>query len=196
MAAFPDLSSSINPAFPLTEQIEWKTLFSNFDDLGEERRKQKWLYPRRNISLKYNYISQSNIDTLWEFYVARKGSYEAFNLFWPVSNSYTSEYIGTGDDSTVTWNLPSKTASSYTLYKDGVELTGGGTDYTFNAAAGADGADSVTLVVAPAAGERLSFSFTGYLKIRCRFMEDKFSYDIFAKALHVSGVELKGLLNE
>lgn len=196
MAAFPDLLTGVKPIYPIEEKIIWKTLFSQFDDLGEETRKQKWLYPKRDFSLKYNYISQANIDTLWEFFNARKGSFEAFNLFLTVSNSYLTEYVGTGDGTTTVFNLPSKTASSYTLYKDGTTLTGGGTDYTFGAATGADGADRVTMVTAPAAGAKLSFSFTGYLKIRCRFLKDDFTYETFVNSLHSTGIELKGLLNE
>ena len=196
MAAFPDLLTGVKPIYPIEEKIQWKTLFSNFEDVGNETRKQKWLYPKRDMALKYSYISQANIDTLWEFFNARKGSYEAFNLFLTVSNAYTGEYVGTGDGATTVFNLPSKTASSYTLYKDGATMTAGGTDYTFGAASGADGADKATMTTAPAAGEKLSFSFTGYLKIRCRFLKDDFTYETFVNSLHSTGVELKGLLNE
>lgn len=195
MAKFPE-NSDILMEHPQAEKLEWKTLISQFDDLGEEKRKSKRLYPRRNLNVKYANITKTEARTLWNFFNARKGRYEAFNFFLPHSNTYTGEYVGTGDGSTVIFNLPSKQASGYTLYVNGVAKTGGGVDYTFSSQGGADGADKVTFTTAPADGERITFDFTGYLKVRCRFAEDKLDFETFYDRLVNMGIKLKGLLNQ
>ncbi|MBW2024369.1 MAG: DUF2460 domain-containing protein [Deltaproteobacteria bacterium] len=191
MAKFPDTISAV---YPLIEEIAFKTLISNFDNLGEEQRKRKWLYPRRIITLRFNGLSQSDIRTLWQFYLDRSGSYEAFNWFHPYSNTYEGEYVGTGDGSTTVFNLPSKSATSRTLYIDGVSQTEG-TNWTFTSEGGADGADKCEFTTAPNSGQRITFDFSGYLKVRCRFAEDIMSFENFVTTLYRTGLKLQGLLN-
>ena len=195
MAAFPELSS-IAPEEPEQLQLQFKTLVSQFDELGTEQRKQKWLYPRRNVPLVYKGHSKADGLTLWQFYLARKGAYQAFNYFVGYSNTYVGEYVGTGDGATTVFNLPAKTSSSYTVYKDAVAQEGGGTDYTFAALGGTDGADKITFTAAPDAGTRITYDFTGTLKIRCRFAEDFQDYETFYNRAVDMGILLKGLLNE
>ena len=47
---------------------------------GRERRRNKVATARRVISFPLKVISSANLTTLYDFYVARKGSYEAFNI--------------------------------------------------------------------------------------------------------------------
>ena len=198
MAEFPTLVS-VPFADPIAEDIQFKTLVSTFDDLGVEKRKQKWLYPKRLISLTYKGISKAQAATLYQFYIARAGSYEAFNFFYPETkstNTYVTEYVGTGDGATIVFNLPSRTASAYTLYLDAAAQTAGGTDWTFASQGGADSADKCTFVAAPNDGQRITFTFTGYLKVRCRFEDDKLSFENFHDRLINGGLKLQGLLNE
>jgi len=192
MAAFPS-----DPIFihPFDETILFKTLTSEFDDLGEEKRKQKWLYPKRNIALKYKAITKTKALILWQFYLARKGAYTAFSFFFPWTNTFEGEYVNTGDGSTVVFNLPSKQASAYILYVDGLAQEAGGADYTFGPLGGTDGADKVTFGSAPTDGARITWDFTGYLKVRSRFEEDKMNFVTFYDRLVNSKLKLKGLLN-
>jgi len=194
MALYPE-NSTIPFKNPIQMRLRFKTLTNAFDDLGEERRKRKFLYPRRDITLAYEWLSVSDAQTLWEFYVARSGPYEAFNFFLPSPDTYTGEYVGSGDGSTTVMNLPSKSGSSTTVYLDGVEKTGGGTDYTFGSGTGEDGADKITWVAAPAAAQRVTYDFTGYLKVRSRFKEDYLDFETFYGLLCSMGVPLQGLLN-
>lgn len=196
MAQFPDVTS-VPYENPIKESIRFKTLVSSFDELGEAQTRQKWLYPKRDVTLKYKHISLSEAQTIWQFYIARRGRYQAFNFFYPTGweKAYVGEYVGTGDASTVNFNLPSKLASSYTLYVDGVAKTGGGVDYTFSAEGGTDQADKVTFIAAPAAGAYITWSFTGRLKIRARFDEDIFDYETFYARLVNTGITLQGILN-
>jgi len=195
MAAFPSLAS-LPVRDPITVEEEFKNLSNSFDELGAEIRRQKWLYPRRNVIMRCENVDKADGVLLWQFYLARKGSFEAFNFFLPYSETYTQEYVGTGDGSTVLFNLPAKGSSAYTLYVNGNAQTGGGTDYTFGGGTGEDGADKVTFTVAPNDGYRIVFSFTGDLKIRCRFKEDVLQHKLSFDRLFGSDIELKGLLND
>jgi hypothetical protein len=195
MASWPALAS-VAYEHGIVEEIRFKTLFANYDDLGKETRKQKWLYPKRDFKLRYVGITEAQVKTLYDFYIARSGAHAAFNFFHHISRTYTGEYVGTGDGSTTIFNLPSKQASSYTLYVDGVAQTGGGTDYTFASEGGADGADKATFTAAPTSGERITFTFTGYLKGRVRFEEDALSFESFFERIAHLGLGFKGLLNE
>jgi len=198
MATFPEIDT-IAPNEPLPLTIQFKTLISQFDDLGEEQRKQKWLYPKRHPRIVYQGITKANAATLWQFYLDRKGSYEAFSFFVGSStyaaNTYEGEYVGTGDGSTTVFNLPAKNSSDYTVYVNGVEKSGGGVDYTFGEGTGTDGADKITFVAAPAAGDRITYDFTGTLKIRCTFAEDNLDFDSFYDRVANMGLQLKGQLN-
>jgi hypothetical protein len=177
---------------PLDEQVEYKTLISQFDG-GAESRKQKYTYPRRNFSLSYKYLSKANALTLWDFYMERKGAYEAFYFVLPWTNTYTKEYVDSGDGSTVLFNAPSKSAASYDVYLDNVAQTVT-TDYTVGSS-GEESTNQITFVVAPNDGEKITFSFTGYLKVRVRFSEDMFSFQTFYDRLVNTGVKLKGLIH-
>ena len=194
MASFPSLTS-IGYISPFEVGMRYKTLTSNFDDIGEEKRRRKWLYPRRDIVVQYDHISKNDTRTLWQFYMDRYGRYEAFNFFLGYTDDYEGEYVGTGDGSTLVFNSPSKSASSYVIYVDGTEKTET-IDYTFGSGSGADGADTITFVIAPTSGQRITMDFGGILKIRCRFAEDNLSYQVFTHYLGTMGIKLEGLLNE
>jgi len=194
MAKFPD-NSEIGRFNPEDVKIRQKTLISRFDDNGREKRKRKWVYPKRDVTVKYEARSKANIATLYAFYMARSGSYEAFSFFLGLSQSYTGEYVGTGDGSTTVFNLPSRNATDYKLYADGTEQEED-VAYTFSEATGSDGEDKVTFAVAPDDGTRITFDFTGYLKIRARFAEDNMSYETFYNRLTYTGLTIRGLLND
>ena len=164
--------------------------------LGQEKRRRKWLYPKRDVAVLYRNIEQTEARTLWQFYQARYGSYDVFSFFVKDVDTYVGEYIGTGEGVETVFDLPGKNTSARTVYKDAVPQTAGGADYTFTADGGTDGADKITFVVAPASGTRLTVDFSGLLRIRVRFKEDSLSYDYFYKLLTTMGIELKGLLND
>lgn len=190
MAAYPDYTE-VPRHEPYQEEIHYKTLISSFDDQGEEQRKQKWLYPRRVINVQHRYVTKAQGRTIWEFYKARGGAYEAFNFFVDEATAYTAEYVGTGDGSATSFNLPCKDISSRTVY-----INGSPVGATIATAAGADGADLIRFGTAPSAGDRITISFTGRLKVHCRFAEDNLSFETLYNRMVNSGVKLQGLLNE
>ncbi len=199
MAAFPDIIDSVGgvPAInPLEEGTEFSTLINKFDN-GTESRKQKRLYPRRNFGLKYTIRNSTHLKTLYDFYLARKGSFEAFNFFHPFIRIYAGEYVGTGDGSTLLYNLPFKLGTDMAIYVDGllqIEVT----NYTITASGGADGADLLTMVAAVADGSQITCDFTARLKVHCRFKDDALDMTQFAALICYAntGLGLVGLLNE
>jgi hypothetical protein len=190
MAVYPDYST-VPQHEPYEEEIQFRTLISNFDDLGEEQRKQKWLYPKRVINVKHMYVTKAQGRTIWEFYKARGGAYEAFNYFVPEATAYTNEYVGTGDGVTTAFNLPCKDISSRTVY-----INGSSVGATIATAAGSDGADLLRFGTPPTNAERITISFTGRLKVHCRFAEDNLSFEALYNRMISAGVKLQGLLNE
>lgn len=193
MTALPDLLTGVRPINPFSESIEFRTLGAEYDS-GEAVTKQKWLFPKRSFPLKYKNTTTANARILWQFFMSRKGKHLPFNVFLPWESEYVGEYVGTTDGVTTIYNLPSKLASGYTVYLGSVALAAG-VDYTFTATAGEDGADRLVFSVAPALGQYITFTFTGRLKVRCKFSEDVMSFDTFRNRLVTTGLTLKGLLN-
>lgn len=194
MAKYPS-NSEIGRKNPEAVTIQQKTLVSQFDGGGREKRKRKWLYPKRDVTVQHEARSKADIATLYAFYMARSGSYEAFSFFLALSNTYVGEYVGTGDGSTTAFDLPSADATDYKIYNNGIEQEEG-VAYTFTASGGADGADRVTFSAAPNDGDQITYDFTGYLKIRGRFAEDNMTYETFYDRLTYTGLQIRGLLND
>jgi len=192
MAAYPTFTS-VPCEESIKHRINFKVLESEFDN-DQESRKLKSLYPRRDLQVAYDKLTLAQARTLWQFHLARHGNFEAFSYFFPDSDTYVGEYVGTGDGSTTTFNLPSMLASSYSVYIDSIAQTAG-SNYTFTSQGGADGADLLTLAAAPSAGQRITFSFTGYLKVRSRFAESYLDFEVFYNRLVTMGINLKGFLN-
>lgn len=200
MAKFPSYTT-VGYTSPLKVSIIFKNLKSNFDDLGSEKRRRKWLFPKRNITLVYDYITSAKAKIIWDFYKARYGSYEAFNFFFKDEDSYTDEYVGTGDGSTTGFDMPGKETSARSLYVDeelyseAADATSEG-DYYIVSEGGADGADNIQFNSIPPIGGRITVDFTGLLKVRCRFKEDNLDYTQIVLRLTTIGITLKGLLND
>ena len=106
MSVYP---SSISYTNPTVQNIQFKTLFTKFSDLGTENRKAKWAYPKRSFVLKYSALSKADAEVLWQFYLDRQGSYADFVFFESTgvgdNYTYTKEYVGTGDSTTAVFNL-------------------------------------------------------------------------------------------
>lgn len=74
-AVFP-----FNPWFPVRfGENGIKTLISSGEG-GRERRRNKVAAAKRTISFPLGYLTAAQLTTLYDFYVARKGAYEAFNI--------------------------------------------------------------------------------------------------------------------
>lgn len=193
MATYPETPA---PAYPLIVTPTWKTLISQVGT-GKEQRRQKSLFPMYDVTVRYNVITAANAKTLWEFYQARKGAYEAFYIYdlallASVSFNHDDEYVGTGDGSTEVFDIPGRSTSSQTIYMDGITQTLT-TDYVILTGGGESNSDRVDFVTAPSTGAIITCDFTGFLRMRVRFKHDQLSRELFTTNLFRYGVELKGL---
>ena len=169
-----------------------KTLVSEFET-GKEQRRQAWAFPRRTIKLSFDPLLAADVDTIYNFLLARKGSFEPFYYFWPWKNpgnvwqSYTGEYIGRGTGALTTFNLPARnvTQGSLVVYVDGVQ-----TAVTFSSGTGANNVDQIVFAVAPANGATITANLTGQLRLRMRLKTDAVTKDYFAFLLGRLGLEL------
>lgn len=192
MATWPE--SAPTPRYPLSVTPRFNTLISTFDGGGEQRRK-KLLYPQYDIAVKYPAISKTEAQTLWSFYIARAGSYEAFyiydlSLLLPHSFAHTDLYMGTGDGSTTTFDIPGRSTSSQTIYTDGADATSNGSILT---GGGASSSDRFQFTTAPATGKVITCDFTGYLRMRVRFQDDKLTRENFIRGFYNFSIKLKGV---
>lgn len=184
------------PNYPLFVTPVWRTLISQVET-GAEQRKQKSLFPIYDVVVNYNLLREADAQTLWEFYMDRKGAYEPFyiydlSLLENIAFNHTSQYCGTGDGTTDVFDIPGRSTSSQTIYVAGVTQSTPG-DYSILTGGGNSNSDRVDFVSAPAAGEVITCDFTGFLRIRSRFLYDRLSRSYFMYNLFKYGIELKGL---
>jgi hypothetical protein len=182
------------PATPKPSTIaltaRWNTVISKFDS-GKEQRRTKQTQDLYDVNLTYAAMSLANFTTLWAYYQACKGSYTSFFFFDLVSAAHVAVYTGLGDGTTDTFDLPGKDTISHYIYLNGALQTA--TDYTILTGGGTDNADRVQFDTAPTAGYIITASFTGYLRIKCRFKDDKLTREAFTAKLFHTGLELVGL---
>ena len=192
MATYPE---SPVPIYPLTVTPRFKTITSGMDS-GSDERTAKWLYPKYDVAVRYESLSATEVQTLWDFYLARKGGYEAFyvydlSLLATVTKTHTTQYMGTGDATTTTFDVPGRSTSSHDVFVDAVEIADA--DYTVLTGGGSSSADRIQFDTAPAAGEILTVSFAGYLRMRVCFAQDQMDFNLFMINLFSTGVEMRGL---
>lgn len=157
----------------------------------------------RNFSIytaqpRFALLPWANYTDHWAFFQARRGGSGTFTWYdWlghdavPIGIPWVKIYAGIRDGSTTVFDLPSYSASSYTLYSNGSALTAGGVDWTFGAAAGTDGRDRATLAAAGTAGHVLEFSFRGRRAHTVRFASDELVYEARSGGLVAWGVEIE-----
>jgi uncharacterized protein (TIGR02217 family) len=194
MAVWPE--SNPYPQYPLEITPVWQTQVVNLGGGGEQRR-AAWLYPKFDVVVYYDALTYADAQTLWQFYMARRGAYEAFHIYdLSLLNSITftqatALYCGTGDGSTTTFDLPGRSTSSQTIYLNGQEQSSG---YTMLVGGGDSSADRVQFTTAPAAGDIVTAAFAGYLRMRVRFADDRLGREQFtADLFRYSSIALKGL---
>ena len=193
MAIFPE---SPKPKYPLIVTPTWKTLISTVGT-GIEQRKQKALFPKYNVTVRYDVLSAVNAKTLWAFYMARKGAFEAFYIYdlallASVAFAHTDEYCGTGDAVIDIFDIPGRSTSSHDVYVDGIAQTDPG-EYSVLTGGGVGSSDRIDFVTAPGEGAIITVDFTGFLRMRVRFMYDELDRETFTTNLFRYGIELKGL---
>jgi phage-related protein len=68
----------MEPQYSEEETVEFKTLVSEFES-GREQRRAKWgTNSRRRFRINFEVLEKSDADILYNFYIARQGSYDNF----------------------------------------------------------------------------------------------------------------------
>ena len=177
---------------PLVETINFKNIGVSFGKEAREIRKQQWEYSKRDITLKYTWISTADALTLWEFYIARGGSFEGFKYFHPFVNIYENEFVTVCNGWEYVFDLPVVNSTERTVYKNDVFVDP--SEYLFGAEQGANGEDAIGFYVIPEIGDIITIDFTGQLVQRCRFDSDTQNFETFHEHLSTVGIKMKGLL--
>lgn len=201
MANFPE---DIVPTIPYKYGLSFATLRSMAVPAGVTQTRRGRFRGLFSATLKYENYVDSDLYTLFDFYVARGGAFEAFTFtdFSGIDNSpigiqWPKLYAGTTlGGAVVTYDLPMKGSTGYAatdfgLYRAGTRLVSGvGYDYTFGAATGADGRDRATLGTAGAAGDILEWRATGRACFNVRFGRDDLTFDGFVARMVNTGLEV------
>ncbi len=177
---------TLEPEFGLTESITFKTLITAMES-GVERRRAKWTYGLRNYRMKLFAYTQSSMNTLWDFYIARKGAYDTFIVKIPTEYIITGEAIGTGNGTRTEFMLDEfpvdTTGGTFTMYVDGSSASA-----TLNN--NFDGELSyVNFSSAPGGGLAITGDYE--FAFRVRFAEDNLSRELLAYQLLSAGILLK-----
>lgn len=122
--------------------------------------------------------------------MARKGRAEAFHFYFRRSGSHKAQYVAYGDGVLTTFDLPGKSTSSQTIYLDGAAQ---GSGYTILTGGGSSSSDRVQFDAAIPLGQLITCDFTGFLRNRCRFEEDRMTEERFYTTCYRTGLRLKGL---
>lgn len=188
MAVFP----SVQPAYGTVIDPQWKTQISGYDT-GSEQRMSKRQFAVIDFKLKFPHLSKADARLIWEFYMARRGAFEAFYVFAPESDEYKGLFVCEGDGVRDVFDLPGKSTSGRTLYRNGQVLASG---FSYLTGTGQGGTDQIDFTVAPPAGDIYSIDMTCILRAKVRFKEDKLPKELFDYLLYSYGIDLKGLPGE
>lgn len=171
---------------------EFRTLVSSMDG-GEEQRRSKWLYPKYNVQITYprELVDKAQMQTLWAFYMARRGMAEAFYIYdFLISMAHVGQLVAVANGMDTIFDLPGRNTSLRTIYLNGAEQALG---VSYLVGGGDGDCDRVELSAAPAAGAIVTCDFTGYLRIRGRFAHDSLSRETFFDYAFSMGIEIQGL---
>ncbi len=188
MAVFP----AVQPSYGTIIDPTWRTQISGFDT-GSEQRMSKRQFPIFDFKLKLPKLSKADATLIWAFYNARRGAYEAFYIFAPESDDYVGLFVAEGDATRTTFDLPGKSTSTRTLYRNGAVQSSG---FSYLTGGGQGSADRVQFTVAPAVGDIISIDMTCILRVKARFKEDRLPKEYFDFMLYTFGIDLKGLPGE
>ncbi|HLH29835.1 MAG TPA: DUF2460 domain-containing protein [Terriglobia bacterium] len=152
---------------------------------GKTVRVALWSNPIWTFKLTWDVIRDGNatpsdIQTLIDFFLARQGSFDTFLFTDPTDNSVSNQQFGTGDGTTLSFQLTRTWASfaeaiqntngAPVIKKNGVTLSAG-VDYSINSTG------LVTFSVAPATSAVLTW--TGSFFYRLRFKNDLQEFENF-----------------
>lgn len=195
LLTFPLIDPSVAPQVGASRSIRTSTKITR-TETGLERRRIRATIPTDDFEARWNPRDDSRwiAEQLAAFFRQTGGPALPFVAYdWDYSFGHQRIYVGTGNGTRTVWNLPCRnTASTIKVYSDGVEQTSGLT----LADTGDNEAKKATFSTAPAAGKVLTASFTGQLRIVCRFAEDRLQLEHADAMLYGISVALVGVKGE
>jgi uncharacterized protein (TIGR02217 family) len=180
---------TFNANFGLQESIKYLTNIFEADS-GKEKRRSKWAAPIRTLDFSLNNENETDIDAIWDFYVARKGRYDTFWVKFPTTKNkvVVGEAVGTGAGVEQVFNLdrfPVDTAS-VKVYVGGVLLTSG---YTVSNDLTAE-VSKITFTAPPMGVITADYEF--YIQVR--FTEDTLTRELISVKLYNASISLTEVL--
>jgi uncharacterized protein (TIGR02217 family) len=197
------MSNEVYPALPglgikVGKAPIWKTEVQQSVS-GKELRGSFMAYPNYRLSLEYEVLRETGsfteLQTLMGFFNKRRGAFDDFLFTDPDDNAATDYQFGTGDGSTVAFQLmksyggfvePVQNVNVLTnIKKAGVTQTSP-TNYSISSAG------LVTFTTAPALGAALTWTGTYYWRVR--FADDENDFEQFMRKLWLlKKVELRSV---
>lgn len=184
MALFPDMS----PSYDYIVTPQFKTLKLGPTDGDFVQRRRKRTTPLYRFTLKYDRLSATEEKALYDFYLARYGSWEAFAFFDFDTRAYAGVSLGTGNGAATQFQMKARKTTNRTIYVNAIAKTEG-TDYTIGSETGTDGQDKVTFTVAPGNGLAVTADYTGQKYFsNCTFEADNMDMAMFQYNLYRTGL--------
>lgn len=175
----------VTPEFGFQESIEFKTLIDESES-GDEVRDAAIDDGLREFNMTVRHLSKQAMDTIWNFYVARKGSYDDFLIKIITDFQEEDEIVGYGDGLTRQFLLnkfPVDISENNSSTIDGVSTSA----YVLSNDT-ANEKSYITFNSAPALGAQLLVTYEFYHRVR--FKEDKFSRSLMQYNLLDAGIIL------
>lgn len=197
MALWPETDPT--PVYPFKVFPVFDTDVQTFGG-GVEQRRSNNPFPVFNVDVKYKGLTLAEIQTLFSFHLARKGSFEDFfiyDLALLESTTFSAGelFVATADGLTGIFDLPGRNTSGHTIYLNGVAQSTPG-DYSILTGGGEGNADRVEFVSDPDEGDIISCDLTGYLRYKVRFKSDDFERNLYSHGRYQNEttISLKGVM--
>jgi len=176
---------TLSPEFGIEEGINFRTNITESES-GLEQRDALWDAGLRDYSLTCRFLTQADMNTIWDFYIARLGAYDFFLCKILTEYQVAAEDVGDGDNSETTFlldNFPVDTTANSSCTVGGSAST----DYTLTNDF-VNEQSNIVFNTAPASGEIL-VTYEYYFKVR--FVEDKLTRQLAAYQLLHTGIKMK-----
>jgi hypothetical protein len=153
-----------------------------------QRRNKSPFGAYHTMQLKFDRQSAAAEKILYDWYCARKGPLESFQLFDPDANTakwWADVYLGTGNGSTTVFDLRGKSTTNVAVTVNGTSNS----NWSKGSGTGVDGQDRLTFSPAPTGIIKAQFNGVRYFP-NVIFKDDSLDRTLFTVQLYRTGVTL------
>ncbi len=155
-----------------SDSIVFNTQVSTFDT-GKEQRRSQWASNKRTMSFTYPNAFDSQIDDLYDFFLARQGSFDLFFCIIPERYEQTEQMTG---GTQITLDLTKPSPDNIIIFLDGTQVW----NFSYS-----ESTNMITFDVATT-GEVI---IRQYNMILCRFADDVMSRSFFVESVVSQGLD-------